>query len=156
MGLFDDDAAVAPEIQFEDIPLTEEDQLEDTEPIEYNNILTTPIDLPDSKTRRPGKIEKELKSLYTMIGAGIFPFDQQVGGTIVAQAEPCAKAMADLAAQNAAVRRALESMLATTTYGAVIAAHLPIAVMVATKYIPHLRDNYGAVVNQFMNGQQAA
>lgn len=157
---FKNDTKIAPEHEIEDIEFGEprkpsSDEIpEDEPPFEHHDIRTTPISLPESKKARASKLQKELSALYTMIGTGIFPLDQQVGGIIIQQSESCASALSDLAAQNPRVRRALENLLTAGAYTAVISAHLPIAVMIATKYIPPVRDNYGKLIDQ-MNGKAA-
>ena len=89
---------------------------------------------------RPGTLVKPLTDLYTSIGTMMAPFDQPCGMAIVANAEPCAIAMENLARENPAVRRALLAMVETSIWGQVIAAHAPILVTVFMHHNPKLRD----------------
>lgn len=153
MGLFDDDG-VAPEHGMPDLKIapsdhTADDFEDDADPIEHNDIRNTPVSLPEAKKSRTPKLQKDIEGLYTMVGTGIFPFDQQVGVTIIDSAENCSAALYELSTKNPRLRRTLESFLSAGAYGAVITAHLPIAVIVATKYIPPLRDQYGEMLKNF-------
>jgi hypothetical protein len=157
MGLFDDDlsgSGVAPEsgsvfhVEPENIE-PEWDDEEDVDPIEHNDIRSTPVAMPDFKKGRTPKLQKDLENLYTMIGTGIFPFDNQVGVVILESGQNCASSLYELAQKNPRLRKQLESMLSAGAYGAVISAHLPIAVIIATKYIPSLRENYGRMMADF-------
>jgi hypothetical protein len=154
MALFEDDG-VAPEqgsvfhVEPNDSEPEWDDDEEDIDPIEHHDIRNTPVSMPDFKKGRTPKLQKSLESLYTMIGTGIFPFDNQVGVVVLESAPNCAKSLNDLAEKNPRLRRQLESLLSAGAYGAVISAHLPIAVIVATKYVPSLRENYGRVMADF-------
>lgn len=140
-------------IEYEPTELPDDTILADTEPIEHYNILETSVGMPDQGKKRPGKIQKELTNLYSAIGMGIYPFDNQTGAIIMDSAEPCASSLAELAATNPRIKRAIESVLTTSAWSAVIAAHLPIAVGVATKYVPFIRDNYARVMDNMMGTQ---
>lgn len=161
MSIFDKDG-VAPETGMPNFTMEEDstdflDDIEDdAEPIEHNDIRSTPVSMPDFKKSRTPNLQKELASWYTMVGTGIFPFDQQIGVTVIESADNCSAALYDLAQKNPSVKRALNNMLSAGAYGAVISAHLPIAVLVATKYIPPLRDSYGAAFDSFVKKNPAA
>lgn len=105
----------------------------------------TPIEV--AKKRRGTKIENELSALYMSAAMMIAIADPQLGQMVAQQTPDCAKAFSELAAKNPRVRRALEAMLETSAWSAVVAAHLPIAVFTATKYIPTLRDKLQADAN---------
>lgn len=153
MALFedDDDSGVAPEtgtvFHVKQEPEPEWDDEDDVEPIEHNDIRNTPVSMPDFKKGRTAKLQKDLEGLYTMIGTGIFPFDNQVGVVVLESAPNCASSLYDLAQKNPRLRKQLESLLSAGAYGAVISAHLPIAVIIATKYVPSLRDSYGRLMD---------
>jgi hypothetical protein len=160
MGLFDSEG-IAPETGMPDFhidadptEITDDDW--DEEPIEHVDIRSTPVSLPDQKAKRAGKLEKDLMSFYTMIGMGVYTFDNQVGVTILDSAPNCAESLASLANTNPRLKKTLESLLNAGTYGAVISAHLPIAVIIATKYIPPVRDNYGTLLDSMLNNRQRA
>lgn len=117
----------------------------DDEP-EPRSIPFTEMDpeLPKGRSRRQGKIAKELESLYATMGTMAYPFNPRVGATVIQQAGPCAEALEELARSDPRVRRALEALLTTGAWSAVIAAHLPIMVVIATEYVPYIRDSYNA------------
>lgn len=156
MALFDDEPGVAkehsPVFHVEPAETDWEDSEEpDVEPIEHNDIRDTPVTMPTPIKGRKRTLQKDLEGLYTMIGTGIFPFDNQVGVVVLESAENCASSLADLAEKNPRLKKQLQSMLSAGAYGAVISAHLPIAVIIATKYVPSLRENYGRMMNDFKN-----
>lgn len=164
MGIFDTDG-VAPETGMPDgrvfTPVEDTadwDDHVDESPTEHYDIRNTPVDMPESgkKKGRTPKLQSDLEMLYGVLGAGIFPFDNQVGVVVLESAPNCASALYELSTKNAALRRTLTSLTNAGAYGAVISAHLPIAVMVATKYVPTIRENYGAAVNNFMTNNQRA
>lgn len=105
----------------------------------------TPIEF--GKRRTP-KLEGELMALYGTLALAVSPFDPGMGSVIFENSEQCAHSLAELAKKNPRVKRVLESMLETSAWSAVIAAHLPIAVYAATKYIPTLRDKLEADARQ--------
>lgn len=162
--LFSDNDGVAPDtgiltdkMTFVEVDKEDPEDDPDTEPIEHNDIRNTPVELPTvlkGKGRTPS-LQKELESWYMMIGTGVFPFDPQVATVILSQAPQCAEALNDLAMKNPRVKRALQSMLTAGAYGAVITAHLPIAVILATKYTP-LGEQYGAFLSQAMGAEKPA
>lgn len=157
MGFLDDlpSSGVAPEkgsvfhVEHEDLEPEWDDDEEDVAPIEHNDIRSTPVSMPDFKKGRTPKLQKSLESFYLMLGTGIFPFDNQVGVVVMESAPNCASALNDLADKNPRLRKQLESLLSAGAYGAVISAHLPIAVIIATKYVPSLRENYGKMMADF-------
>lgn len=131
------------------------EDLEDVAP--KNGVPFTQIDdvpMPDpKKSGRPSKIKTEVQNLYTAAGLGIYPFDNVLGALIADNAENCAVAWDELAKKNPAIKRTLEKLLETSAYGTLIAAHMPIAVAVATKYVPNLRETYEQVFAQQTTGE---
>lgn len=125
------------------------DMSEDTEPksIPFTQIDDAPMPEP-KKTGRSSKIKTEMQNIYTAAGIAVFAFDQPLGSLIADNAENCAVAWDELAKTNPNVKRMLENFMQTSAYGSIIAAHMPIAVAVATKYVPHLRNTYETVFNQ--------
>lgn len=92
-------------------------------------------------------LRKGLEKMYANMGTMIFIVDPMVGTTILNQSAACAASLDELAKTNPKVRAALMRMMETNAYGAVLAAHLPIAVAIATKYVPELRRGYESAVN---------
>lgn len=120
------------------------------------NILDEDTEFPRSgppPKRRNSKIKTQMEFMYTGVGAMVMPFDMQVGQVIIQNADNCAEAWDALAKENPKVKKALESMMQASAWSMVISAHLPIMVMVGTKYVPYLRDNYNAL---YTNAQQNA
>lgn len=114
------------------------------------NILDAEYDIPQPKKPRNNKRKQSVEAMYAMLGAGVFQFDAQIGQTIMVQAPECAQALDDLAKENKTVARVLDGAMQTSAWSAVIFAHLPIAVMVSTKYTP-LGDMYNAKYAQAVN-----
>lgn len=107
-----------------------------------------PTELPSSgKKPRNTALKKSLEEVYVFIGTTTFMFDTQIGGLILNQAEDCAASLDELARTNPAVKRALERLVETSVYGAILTAHAPIAVAIATKYVPYLRDSFEQTVD---------
>lgn len=122
---------------------------EDVQPQDIPFTRVTDAEMPEpKKTGRNSKIKTELTGMYTAAGLAVFAFDQPLGQLIAENAENCATAWDELAKSNPAVKRALENLLQTSAYTAIIAAHMPIAVAVATKYVPYLRDSYETIFHQ--------
>lgn len=82
-----------------------------------------------------GGLAAPLADMYTMIGAVLSPIDQTCGNAIMASANDCGKALEKLAKTNPEVRRVLVGMVTTSTWGAVITAHLPIIMVIATHHL---------------------
>lgn len=112
------------------------------------------------KLGRRGQFERPLRELYTSIGAIMMPFDPICGTAVIQQAEPCAKSLDELAYQNDSVRHSLEFILATSAWGAVIAAHVPILLAIVMHHSPTLQarmtTGFGDVVENMMRQQNDA
>lgn len=76
-----------------------------------------------------------LTEMYTMLGVVLTPFDP-VGPVIIQSAPNCAQSLNDLAAENESVRKALRSLTQASAMGAVIVAHAPIFISLATNHMP--------------------
>lgn len=76
--------------------------------------------------KRAGALVKPLTELYTSLGALVLAADPVCGSAIVANAPECAKRLDALAQENDAVRRALHALTASSAWGGVMIAHLPI------------------------------
>lgn len=90
----------------------------------------------DIPSKRPGQLVKPLTTLYTSMGAAVSAFDPACGIAILDNAEKCAESLDALAQRNEAVRRALYAMLETSAWGGVMAAHMPILVMLMVHHGP--------------------
>lgn len=114
------------------------------------NILDENTEFPgEPRTkRRNTQLKTGLTTLYAGVGTMVFTFDQQVGQVILQNAENCAESLDQLARENPKVKRALEGIMETSAWSGVIMAHLPIAVMIGTKYVPYLRDQYNGLYEQ--------
>lgn len=77
-----------------------------------------------------------LTAIYAGIGTAIMPFDPVCATVVLQSAEACASSLDQLADQNQSVKKALESLLKTGAWGAVIAAHAPLVVMVMAHHSP--------------------
>lgn len=109
-----------------------------------------PTELPQAGTKkRNTQLKRQIADLYVFAGTTTFMFDQQIGGLVIQQADACAESLDELARTNPAVKRALEKLLETSIYGAVLAAHAPIVIAVATKYVPYLRKSYEDTVDNY-------
>lgn len=85
---------------------------------------------------KKGQFIEPLQTLYVTLGMTLYGFDQVCGMAIINSAEACAKTLDDLAYQNDAVRRVLLSLTTTSAAGAVLMAHLPILIAVASHHVP--------------------
>lgn len=85
---------------------------------------------------RPGSLVRPLTELYTSIGVMLAPFDPVCSVSIIENAEPCAKALENLARENEAVRRAILALTQTSAWGGVLIAHMPLLLMVITHHGP--------------------
>ena len=101
-----------------------------------DKIFNEDIPMPKVKGIRGGSLKTPLLKTYSAIGQTVFAFDQECGAAILQSAESCAESLDILARQNEAVRKALEALTKTTVFGAVIAAHLPIAMAVIAHHNP--------------------
>lgn len=89
---------------------------------------------PKTPTAKRGAFVTELTELYTYAGMGLMMVDEPCGTAVVSSAEQCAKSLDELAYTNPAVRRALTSLTQTSAIGAVVMAHFPILMAVASHH----------------------
>ena|SRR6478609_7279351 len=80
------------------------------------------------------EIERWFAKTYLMMGTFLSPVKPALGNQILISAEKCAKANAQLCMENAQLRRAISAMMVTSIWGAVIAAHLPIILVIVAEY----------------------
>lgn len=87
---------------------------------------------------RPGKFVKPLTEFYGMVAMGIAIKDPKCAQAIMANANACAEAWDKAAKENTAVRRALQALIETTTWGTLVAAHMPIAFAIMSHHRPDM------------------
>jgi hypothetical protein len=85
---------------------------------------------------RKGSLVKPLTKTYASVGMLLLPFDEVCGQTLINSAEQCAIALDDLAQTNDTIARVLVALVETSAWGAVIAAHLPLLMVVASHHVP--------------------
>lgn len=92
-------------------------------------------------TPKRGAYVEDLESLYTYAGMGVMLVDPVCGNAVISSAESCAKAIDDLAYQNESVRRVLDGLTQGSAVTAVVMAHLPIIMAVASHHslIPFIK-----------------
>lgn len=89
---------------------------------------------------RPGSLKKPLQDMYGTIGMTVALFDPVCGQAILANSEACAIALENMARENEAVRRVIMSLVQTSIWGQLIAAHMPILLAIAMHHVPALRN----------------
>jgi hypothetical protein len=99
----------------------------------------------DSGPRSQRKIKKPLppiprngfapgiEKMYGAIALAVMPLDMEFASAIMQVAPEAAKAWDELARRNEAVRRMLTAMMETTAWGAVIAAHVPLMLLLMNR-----------------------
>lgn len=85
---------------------------------------------------KEGQFTETLLQMYGMVAMGIGMKDPQCAAVIMKQAEDCAVAWDKLAVENDSVRRVLFALTNVTGVGAVVAAHVPIAMAIAAHHGP--------------------
>jgi hypothetical protein len=95
----------------------------------------TPVrDARPAKVEKPAKTDVELKSgveqLYAFAAVALMPLDPTCATAIANTAGPAANSLVELSKENAAVRKFLGSLTQTSAWGTVIAAHMPIMLVV--------------------------
>ena len=94
--------------------------------------------------RRRGVFVQPLEQMYGMVGTMLMLRDPVCGQAILESAPECARTLDELAYNNDAVRRVLQSLVSTNALGAVMIAHAPILLTVARHHVPQVRDLMGA------------
>jgi hypothetical protein len=94
---------------------------------------------------RKGQFVEPLMKMYGTAGAVVMMYDPICGTAVMTSAQKCAETMDELAYQNEAVRRVVWSMTRTSTFGAVIVAHLPIIMAVVMHHVPAAQEAFGAM-----------
>lgn len=91
-------------------------------------------------------LKKSLQDTFTLIGVGVTAVNQYDGAVILKNAEGLAKSLDHLANENPSVKRALESMLVASAWGAVLTSCAAISVPVAANHgllPPHMAMLFG-------------
>jgi hypothetical protein len=91
-------------------------------------------DQPISVPARGTSLKKSLQDTITLIGVGVSVANKYDGAVILKGAEGLAKNLDHLANENPAVKRALESMLTASAWGAVITSGATIAIPIACNH----------------------
>lgn len=87
-----------------------------------------------------GVIQAGLEGMYGQIGMFVGMFDPDIGSAVLQNAQAMAASMENLAKESPATRAFLNKLVATSAIGQVIAAHTPVAMVIAVKYIPAIRN----------------
>lgn len=90
---------------------------------------------------RPGILVKPLSELYTSVGTLVLPFNQPVGTAFIQNAQACAEALDSAARQDPRIRKMLLALVATSVWGQLVAAHMPILMAMAVTMVPSVRDS---------------
>src|SRR5882672_1285188 len=98
--------------------------------------------VPEKVVNRKGQFVQPVTDFYTMIGMTVSAFKPQVGIVIVENARATAEAWNDLAHENEAVRRHLKGFLTFNATGAVVIAHVPIAMAILSE-VPFFQKKMG-------------
>lgn len=85
---------------------------------------------PEPEMPEPGVLAEGIGGFYTFTGMMLLPLRPATGQALVANSEEIGKAWEQAARENPAIRKALLSLMKTTTVGVLVAAHLPV-VMIA-------------------------
>lgn len=97
---------------------------------------------------RKGLFVAPLTDIYTTVGMMITPFDAECGMAVITSAQSCAESLDKLAQNNDAVKRALFSIIETSTIGAVIAAHIPIILAIVSHHVPGIKNKMGSIMGK--------
>jgi hypothetical protein len=81
----------------------------------------------------PRNLAASVEKMYGGIALAVMPLDPDLATAIMMSATKAAEAWEELARQNHAVRRVLLAMIETTALGTLIAAHVPIFVLVTQR-----------------------
>lgn len=76
-----------------------------------------------------GEIAKGVAQIYVYAGMGLSTIRPQTGMALAGEAENLGKAWEAAAVSNPAIRRAILSMMQTSTVGILVAAHLPVVLV---------------------------
>jgi hypothetical protein len=81
------------------------------------------------------EIERWFLKMYGMVGSFLSVVKPEIGNRILLDAEKCAAANAALAMENESIRRTVSAAMVTGVYGAVIAAHLPLILVILAEFV---------------------
>lgn len=105
--------------------------------------------------KRKGMFVRPLTDMYSTIGTTVYMIEgaknngqSPCGTAILESAEKCAESLDELAYQNEAVRRVLNSLVQTSAIGAVVVAHAPIIMTVLMHHAPHMAGTIPAGMMQ--------
>lgn len=113
--------------------------------------------IPDYKA---GAVKAGFEELYGAIGTIVMLKDPHCGMAVIQSAADAADALEELAKTNPSIRRVLMSVIATNSYGKVIAAHLPILMAIFAHHIAPkmngLSEEDTELMMQTMSGKKVA
>jgi hypothetical protein len=94
--------------------------------------------IPEEKIKKPvppmpRNLAAQVEKMYVGLAMAVMPLDMELAVAISECAPKAAEAWEELARQNHAVRRILLAMIETTSVGMLIAAHMPIMVLVMSR-----------------------
>lgn len=113
-----------------------------------------PANKPPKTRKNNTQLKQSVTELYTSVGMMVVPFDQNCGMVVVNSADGCADALVKAAEENDALMRALQGLVATSAWGGVIAAHLPIIMAVMAHHVMPAPEN-AASFPGMMGGETA-
>lgn len=108
---------------------------------------------PASKASRPTNLARALAKTYERIGAMLLIVDQPCGMAIINNADDMAASLDELAKTNPKVRKALESMIATSAWGNVIMAHVPVIMAISMHHSEWARDRMNIVGEHLVSAE---
>lgn len=91
---------------------------------------------------KPGVIADGLTGSYVKIGMFWGMFDPHCGEAIVQNAEKMAQAADRIAKNSPKVRVFLEGLIATSEWGELVEAYLPVAAAIAVHHVPAIRRRF--------------
>lgn len=129
-----------------------------------NRVKQDPPKLPREKEppSKPGEFVEPIESFYTLVGAGLFPFDPHCATVLLEEdrtaqvidghevrgknygktrARICAETLDEAAQKSENLRRVLRLLTTGGVWGAVIAAHAPIVLAVMSHHTPMMKTS---------------
>lgn len=86
------------------------------------------------------KLCEPLPDLYRMIGMGVATVDEQCGLEIASRADSLGESWLQLAETSPGFRRFLNRLNQANGWGGVLAAHLPLAIAIASHHVIHTEE----------------
>lgn len=96
----------------------------------------TPKTRTATRTATDKELTDALTQVYAGVGMALMTVDPTCANAVLSSAEKCAQSVVAVSKTNDAVRRALIALTATSAWGGVLIAHLPILLAVAMHHGP--------------------